>query len=794
MGIKMENGNLERLEYECVSHAAFTSYTDDDTGADMPGLASVRYYRFERPSELHCLRIYPTTIRWAPPVYSQPKTVAVSVYEDGGWKEVLTVDLPCMPHSEGEEEKFYTIELPSIRASAIRLTCDEEHPVEPSHGEQWANPKVVPFRILEKVEWLGVYTGEASEPVYNSPLIHKSIRPEAPDGMKVEDTGIDIRFTSDFFSVSFNKRRPLITELGWDAFGNRWNEKSLVPRIANDNLWCGPIYRGLDTEVLPKHWGGEFEVDGNRVVYHNLSPFAGLKLDVVFTVHHDGMDMDIRQEADSDIPAAEYCCWLFPWDGAKALVGTLGLPDRTKGRTGVVPLPAYWNAPGGGSMLVSRAEGDDTWLQVDSWRAIGTTFSGLMTGVNFDEHGFLTIKKGVHKSKVSIRKQPILPKLKAGVKLEDVPEGILRHWATVFTFRPELAGFGNSTLSCNCHISQSGPSDMAAVTEKTPGAPDMMDLARYTIEFALRGGPGYGDIRDMYMDSDPVLVYSAARLHSADPGHAWSRENWPFIMKAARRSMSFIDESGLLCCPTLTGNSGSHQWSSNTWDVVSFGHYDAYVNALSYRAFCWLQRVALNLGHTAEAEEARLFADKIKAAYSACFLNPETGWIGGWRSRDGELHDYCFVFINCLAIVHGLIDKEEACEIMRKIEQKREEMGLESFRYGMPTCLIPVAAKDLALVFGKKGRIRSDGWDDYGNYVNGSLTTVFVEYYVSALSMCGFEETADKFLRDLNCNLVSNEITKSEFFTWEGYVCGYEGVLVGCYRVLLSMLEHLRAV
>lgn len=781
-----------------VAHAVFTTYPDADTGAEMPGLAAVRYYRFGRPVELNGLRIHPTFIRWAPPVLSRPRTITIAILAGNIWKTVVRKKLDAVPPAGG----FHLVKLPKLRAAVARLTCDDEHPVEPSHGEQWANPKIVPFRIIEKVEWLGRDFGDKiPEAIYHPPLKQGHIAPKGGKGLKVEDTGTAIRFRSDFLLVAFCKRRPLLTEFGWDAFGKRWNNTSLLPQVARETtrwpsqvyfpyLFCGPVFRGIHFDVLPRFWGGRFEVDGNRVRYRNLMPMDGLKLDVEFTVFADGLDLAIRQQAERDLLVLEYSSWFFPWDGEKSLVGMLGLPDRSKGRTGIVSPPAYWNAPGHGALLVRQVGGEPAWLQVDSWRKIWMTFCGVATGVRHDEYGLATIQRGAHEARLSIRPQPILPRPAPGLKLKDVPEGIRRHWATAFPFRPELAGFGNSHLSCNCHMSQAGPCDLATRTQVTPGAPNMMDLARYTIEFAVRGGPGYGDVRDLYLDSDPVLVYSAARLHNAEPAHPWGRANWPFILRATQRTLSLIDKKGLVCCRTLSGNSGSHRWSCNAWDVVSFGHYDAYVNALAYQAFRELETMARSLDDAEVASSVKRAADGIKARYLAAFYNPKTGWLGGWRSRDGELHDYCFVFINCLAIAVGLVEGVTARKIMAALERTRKVMGLDHFRYGMASSLEPIGQKDLPFNPSTDG-MRADGWDQFGSYVNGSLTTVFSDYYVTALDKCGLRGTTDQFIRDLNQTLISNEITRAEFFTWEGFICGYEGVLVGCYRVLLPMLKHL---
>ena len=38
-------------------------------------------------------------------------------------------------------------------------------------------------------------------------------------------------------------------------------------------------------------------------------------------------------------------------------------------------------------------------------------------------------------------------------------------------------------------------------------------------------------------------------------------------------------------------------------------------------------------------------AAKLRAAYAPTFLNPATGVLAGWKSADGQLHDYWFTFV-----------------------------------------------------------------------------------------------------------------------------------------------------
>ena len=308
----------------------------------------------------------------------------------------------------------------------------------------------------------------------------------------------------------------------------------------------------------------------------------------------------------------------------------------------------------------------------------------------------------------------------------------------------------------------------------------------------MKGGPGYGEIRNMFMDTDPSQLSSAGRIHQADPNEEWLEEMSPWIEAAAQRILDQIDDEGLYLCTRLSGNSGSGMWSSNLNDVVSFGHHDAYGNALAYRGLrnaCAMMRDAGEIGFAGRCASA---ADGIKRAYVPCFYNPETGWLGGWRSRDGELHDYGFTFINASAICYGLVEAPQARAILERLEAKRAEMGFRGFHYGFPTNLIPIRSVDVPVV--QRGQ-RQDGLDMFGIYANGAVTMYYLEYYLGALSRYGFKETADKICEHLEEGLADNRLvgsifTGTELLSWDGAPTGYEGVLQGQFRVMLAIAQH----
>ena len=67
-------------------------------------------------------------------------------------------------------------------------------------------------------------------------------------------------------------------------------------------------------------------------------------------------------------------------------------------------------------------------------------------------------------------------------------------------------------------------------------------------------------------------------------------------------------------------------------DVVGFGHIDGYVNAWAYRAF---RNAAAMLDELPDrkdlAARSHLAATRLRGSYAPALVNPETGWVAGWR-------------------------------------------------------------------------------------------------------------------------------------------------------------------
>jgi hypothetical protein len=217
-------------------------------------------------------------------------------------------------------------------------------------------------------------------------------------------------------------------------------------------------------------------------------------------------------------------------------------------------------------------------------------------------------------------------------------------------------------------------------------------------------------------------------------------------------------------------------------DVVGFGHIDAYVNAWAYRALrnaAALLELLPSRGNL--AAQCREAAARLRNAYAPALVNPDTGWVAGWRSRDGQLHDYGFTWVNGVALAFGLLDADASRTALRNLERAREETGLPDARLGLPCNLMPIRADDQMWT-----KILNTLQPTFETYTDGSLSGWPATYYLRALSIHGLKEQARTLAQELADGYAAGVFnggngTGHEFRSWEGLGTGYEGTLIGCF-------------
>ncbi|HEY3396157.1 MAG TPA: hypothetical protein VGM19_00710 [Armatimonadota bacterium] len=803
------------LSFWPVAHAGLTPVFHPRLGVEINGQSAVRYLRFLRPVELDHLELplLPRAGRWVPEVPSHPAHLLISVWEDGAWRLVREVSLPLDPRLAGEglcedlpvaemdahfarvlADPPHRIDLGGLRTDHLRVECDREHPVWPNHGECNGGEYHVPFALLNPLTAHGRALQEDFYPPTYRPLLQTgAVEPVAPTGMTVTPRPDMLLFSGDRLSVGFSLRRPTLTHLGWDA-----HDQGLAGRqrlaFAKRPGWVeaaggpsGPLLRTLTADLGAHLWTGAVEVRGNQVAYRGLHAAEGLTLDAVFTVEPDRLRLELTQTCAAALPALQAEAWRLLFDLRQGVTACAGLPTLRPGRNGEVALPAWWASDSVGCLGMDLLEHDGPAprVQVESYRDLPAVSGGIVLAAEQSPQGTTVLPAGTQRAVVELAVTALEP---AGLPGRALSVGAASRWAAIFScFRPEYGGFSNNAASVNCHLSQGAPLDLVACTRPPEHGPDPVALGRFTLERALLDGGGYGYFRNLYLDSDPNLVCAAGRLHQVRPDLAWLQRIAPGLREATDRMLGTLGAEGLAVCRDLSGDTGSYRWSSNGMDVVGFGHLDAYVNAWTYRALRNAAALWRDLGEADPAARCGAAADRLRAAYAPALVNPATGWVAGWRSRDGELHDYAFLWVNGPALAWGLLDDEAARTALRNLEALRARVGPGSMALGPPVNLLPIDPGDhmLPLLLPRTG-------PTFENYTDGALCPQAVTYYLRALARYGLRAEAARLAAELEEGYAAGIFdggmgTGHEFRSWEGLPTGYEGTLIGCFAPLYAL-------
>jgi hypothetical protein len=392
-------------------------------------------------------------------------------------------------------------------------------------------------------------------------------------------------------------------------------------------------------------------------------------------------------------------------------------------------------------------------------------------------------------------------------------DGFRRNFLNMFQLSPRWRALANNTTSDICAITVWEYGDVALRTPPLAPGLTALDILRQTLDRYLGGLKGCGmkgynagtpdETAYDFLDAYPSLVIAGADYVLGSHDEVWLRKNYPALQAWATKMLAFdSDGDGLLEYPqTRESGPWPRNHPANWWDTVWFNYKDAYSNALAYRAWLGMAKVAQLAGKPDDARYYSSRAEKLRSVYATTFYNPATGVLAGWKDRQGKLHDYYFTFVTGMAISYGLIQSPQANEIMDHMLAKMRDVGYTRFDLGLPGNLIPIRKEDYGAGGVEGGEPeREDGTDAFQNYENGGATACWVGYTIIALYQIGRQEEGDRILFPLLRAYEEggfqgrgpNGKTK-DWKRWDGTPKGYEGLLADDYLSLLAVESRIAA-
>lgn len=572
-----------------------------------------------------------------------------------------------------------------------------------------------------------------------------------------------------WYGVELDAKRPFFTSFWVDSLGKHrvWPNAMIVldrPRRA---------YRRIERDgwiryEAANHTGGitRFRFDGDRICVR--SEFTGTGRVEPFAMH-------FRTAAAH--PAYATLLGHFAGDGS-------------------IRLPAVLHIPGQGTLRLTARTADGRPKSLGYFAIRGR-----------DNHVDITLPAASAACpwvEVDLRVVQIHPNL-AGLADDARFDGFRRCWLNALQLNPQYRLLANHAASDVASVCYHEYGEIAMVTPPLAPGVTAANLLRESLDRFLGGAQAYcmhgyskGEFPRDSLDTWPSIVTACHQYFLASQDHDWVKTHCDKLIEWGEKILALDTDGNGLIEYWQSGNRGDWQQvdgrrvrPANWWDCINFGHEDAYSNALAYRALRGLARMMRDAGRADQATRFQAAANHIKAVYFKTFYNPKTGMLAGWKSRDGQLHDYAFTFIQGYAITYGVVDNPvQANGLMDAMFRKLNEVGYDRFEFGLPGNLIVVPADD----YYEPSR-RWGGSGAFQVYENGGASANHVYFTLAALYKLGRREQADEILLPIlnslnNCRFQGRgtEGLSNDWRGWDGRPHGYEGLLVDNYLVVKAVL------
>ncbi|MGD0478869.1 MAG: hypothetical protein ABSA42_01785 [Terracidiphilus sp.] len=409
-----------------------------------------------------------------------------------------------------------------------------------------------------------------------------------------------------------------------------------------------------------------------------------------------------------------------------------------------------------------------------------------------------------------------------GIESDPRYDGFRRNWLNIFQVQAEDGVLANNSSSDPCAFVQHMYTEIAKYTPPLAPGLTAMDLVRMSLDRYLHGALACGmpyyrgfDATSLpwqsrntaSADTYPSLLTAAGDYVAATHDTEWLKKNYRGLRTWADDMLATdTNGDGLM---KFTGSGNADSWPprpgggvflrpSNWWDTIGFGYEDVYSNALAYHALQQMAIMARLAGQPSDAQRDLQRAAKLKQAFVPAFLDSKTGVLAGWRSEDGQLHDYWFPWVNGAAVVYGLVPQKLGNQIYDRLLAKMKEVGYTNFEHGIPGDLIPIRREDWE-DFNPNGGApsKADGSDGFQIYENGGATAAFAYYTIAALYKLGRVQDGDRILYPMLKTYKSGGFQgrapngrSYDWQMWDGTPRGYEGLLTDCFMALAAAMER----
>jgi len=165
----------------------------------------------------------------------------------------------------------------------------------------------------------------------------------------------------------------------------------------------------------------------------------------------------------------------------------------------------------------------------------------------------------------------------------------------------------------------------------------------------------------------------------------------PRLRKAMEYQLKTLQgETGLIVAASKDVNGKHRGVGNNYWDILPFGHLDAYANAIYFASLEAMAQLEELFEENVRKDKKdlvsgeipghypafyRVIRKKTKDAYTEKFWDEKEGRFIGCIDIDGNKHDYGFTFVNLEAMYYGVASPDQARRIYDWMENGKSSSG-----------------------------------------------------------------------------------------------------------------------
>jgi hypothetical protein len=612
-----------------------------------------------------------------------------------------------------------------------------------------------------------------------------------PRGVTAEVRDGSVRYRTREFEVGFCLARPGFSFLGLHpetAAPSGVNLLNVKPAISFQGPWLHEV--GAAAVMLPAvrfDVTGRTRVRGATVTYDFRAGSQHYRL--TWRVTPRGLTLRAVRTGTREVLAWHSAAWALGLRNSAAPSQVIGrlLED---GETGAVAAPLILHFPAFGSLEFASAS-RSLFLRSDCYRRHDLNVLEVKLGEVRTPEGLYRLPRGRFAATLTLRPKAPPVSLQAAAPAV-VRRALARTFFTALTYRADTATLSNNGASMHCPICLDTWSAVTLPMGAVLPGFRPVELLRVSLERWLDGGPGYAagrllqdgrahDAADEYLMTGTAALRGLGDYLRHEAGRPWfERYRAPILQRLAEARHRDLDGDGLIESPYRTGVSGTGQWSTCWYDVISFGWKDAFANAILHGALRQLAPALQRFGLATEAADLAAWAAQLRASYGRAFWMESSGWFAGWRCQENRLHDHAFLAVNGAAVTAGLVEPARARALLRRLLAEAKRVGMPDPALGLPGNLWAIPDEDLADIM--------QGYP-LGYYQNGGRTHAQTRHFVMALYESGLTREADRLLNRLCVGLAEARVfggnqSGVDWRYWDDRPCGYEGLLTDQFGVL----------